>query len=368
MPFYRPIDAPDPFRTQAMNAGLRSSAGGHSSRRPIPVALAAALYLLAAMSHALELQGHRGARGLHPENSLHGFAQALAIGVHTLELDTAITRDGVMVIAHDPRLNPEITRGDDGRWIRPPLRPISTMTFAELQRYDVGRIDPAAEYAQRFAHQRGRDGVRIPRLSALLQMLQDPAATNVRVNIETKIFPDEPALTVDAETFARTLIGELRVAGMAARATIQSFDWRTLAVVQREAPDIATAYLTAQQPWMDNIGAGSAQDSIWTGDTQFRIAGSVPRMVKAAGGRIWSPFHGDLSAELIAQAHTLGLRVIAWTANTRADIERLIDWQVDGIISDYPDLLRTIAAERGVPLPAPVRVRVPSPASVPPRR
>ncbi len=323
------------------------------------IALGITICLLTTMSHALELQGHRGARGLHPENSLRGFVHALAIGVHTLELDTAITRDGVLVIAHDPRLNAEITRDEHGKWIKPPLRPISTITFADLQRYDVGRIDPASEYARRFPHQRGRDGVRIPRLDALLQMLQAPAAASVRVNIETKIFPDEPALTVDAHTFARSLIGALRNAGMQSRATIQSFDWRTLAVVQREAPEIATVYLTAQQPWLDNVGAHTGADSIWTADTQLRIAGSVPRMVKAAGGTIWSPFHGDLNAALVNEAHALGLRVIAWTGNTRAEIERLIDWRVDGIISDYPDLLRTIAAERGYPLPAPITLQLP---------
>lgn len=324
--------------------------------------------LVALMNLALELQGHRGARGLHPENSLYGFARALAIGVHTLELDTAITRDGLMVIAHDPRLNPEITRGPDGKWITPPLQPISAMTFAELQRYDVGRIDPDSVYARRFPHQRGRDGVRIPRLATLLQMLQAPVAADVRVNIETKIFPDEPALTVDAATFARTLIGEIRAAGMASRATIQSFDWRTLAVVQREAPEIVTAYLSAQQPWMDNIGAHAEGASLWTAGTQFRSEGSVPRMVKAAGGSVWSPYLGDLDAALVAQAHALGLRVIAWTANTRAEIERLIEWRIDGIISDYPDLLRTIAAERGVALPAPLEVREPPASSGPAQR
>lgn len=343
-----------------VSARIADESSGDRLRWPRRLTLAAALHLTASMSQALDLQGHRGARGLHPENSLHGFAQALAIGVHTLELDTAITRDGVMVIAHDPRLNPEITRGEDGKWIRPPLRPLSTMTFAELQRYDIGRIDPTSEYARRFPHQRGRDGVRIPPLRALLQMLQAPAAAQVRVNIETKVFPDEPALTVEPEPFARMLIAEIRAAGIASRATIQSFDWRTLAVVQREAPEIDTAYLTAQQPWMDNIGAKSGHDSIWTGAVQYRIAGSVPQMVKTAGGRIWSPFHGDLSIESIAQAHSLGLRVVAWTANTRADIERLIDWRVDGIISDYPDLLRAIAAERGITLPPPIRVPVSS--------
>lgn len=305
---------------------------------------------------AFDLQGHRGARGLAPENTLIGFAKALSIGVSTLELDTAITRDGVVVISHDPRLNPDITRDARGNWITPPFLPISTLAYADLQRYDVGRIKPGTNYAQRYPFQRGRDKTRIPRLSDLFALAQKLGAHDVRFNIETKIFPDEPALTVGAEEFARALIAEIHAAGVTARSTIQSFDWRTLAVVQREAPQIATAYLTAQQPWMDNIRADKGGESPWTAGVQFAKEKSIPRMVHAAGGRIWSPHYADLTRVDLSEARQLGLKTIPWTVNTRPDIERLIDWGVDGLISDYPDLLRTIALEKKLSAPLPVRV------------
>src|SRR5512139_1706868 len=119
---------------------------------------AAALMMMAGAAAGFDLQGHRGARGLLPENTLPAFAQALAIGVTTLELDTAITKDGVVVVSHDATLNPDITRGADGQWLKRDDIVIHTLTWAELQQYDVGRIRPLSVYARRFPEQRAVDG------------------------------------------------------------------------------------------------------------------------------------------------------------------------------------------------------------------
>ncbi|MFN0305221.1 MAG: glycerophosphodiester phosphodiesterase [Burkholderiales bacterium] len=312
---------------------------------------------MSATSLAFDLQGHRGARGLLPENSIAGFVKALAIGVTTLELDVAITKDGVVVISHDPSLNPDITRSGKGKWIEPPYPPIASVFYADLARYDVGKMRPGSNYAQRFPFQKGRARMRIPRLIDLFDTARSLDATAIRFNIETKTFPDSPELTLPPDVFARALIAEIRRANVATRTTVQSFDWRTLAVVQREAPEIPTVYLTAQQEWLDNIWADRETPSPWTIDVRFAVEGSVPRMVQAAGGKIWSPFFGDVTRSNLGEAKALGMRVIAWTVNTRPDMERLIDWGVDGLISDYPDLLRTVAIEKGLPVPAPVRAR-----------
>ena len=154
---------------------------------------------------------------------------------------------------------------------------------------------------------------------------------------------------------SRGLIAVARAHGVAERTTIQSFDWRTLKIVQAEAPEIATAYLTIQQHGEDNIRAG-AGGSPWTAGMRYREHGSVPRMVKAAGGSIWSPYHGDLTAASLAEAHQLDLKVIPWTVNDVAEMDRLIDMGVDGIISDYPDRLREAARAKGFALPAPTPV------------
>ena len=277
--------------------------------------------LLSTSGHAFDLQGHRGARGHWPENTLPGFERAVAMGVDTLELDVGVTRDGVVVIHHDRRLNPDLARGPDGQYVSAPAPTISSLTYAQLERYDVGRIRPGSEYAQRFPHQKPIDGARIPRLSDLLSM-----AKNVRFNIETKLVPEAPDETLPPEPFARAVIAEVRKAGVAERATIQSFDFRTLAVVQREAPEIQTAYLT-----MGKKGE------------------AVPRMVHDAKGGTWSPEFRDLDGRVLAAARELGLRVVPWTVNEPRDIARILSMNVDGIISDYPDRVRAEMERRGMP-------------------
>lgn len=314
------------------------------------------LVLLLAMTRAaaFDLQGHRGARGLAPENTLGAFARALEIGVTTLELDCGVTRDDIIVVSHNRALDPTITRGPDGQWLSDsPL--IRTLDVAALARFDVGRIRPGTDYAQRFPSQQGTDGARIPRLTEVFELARRAGNRSVRFNIETKIDPTRPDDTVGPEIFARSLIAVVREHGVATRTTIQSFDWRTLVIVQTEAPEIATVYLTMQQAGDDTIRA-NADGSPWTAGMRYRDHGTVPSMVKAAGGAVWSPFHGDVTPALLAEAHRLGLKVIPWTVNDRAMMDGLIDLGVDGIISDYPDRLREAVRAKGIALPTPTPV------------
>lgn len=300
---------------------------------------------------ALDLQGHRGARGLFPENTLPAFAAALAIGVSTLELDTVVTADDVLVVSHDPLLNPDITMAG-GEWLqRNPAIAIRQLRYEELCRYDVGRIDSRSGYARRFPRQQAVDGTTIPKLTDIFALARRANNEVVRFNIETKISPEYPDLAPSPEVFVKLLIAEIRAAGLQSRATIQSFDWRTLDIVQRVAPEIATVYLSAQRDWMDNICADQPA-SAWTAGRHVGSYGnSVPRMVQAAGGKVWSPFFGDLTAASLREAKTLGLQVITWTVNEDDDIRRMFALCVDGIISDYPDRLRELAAQAGYRLP-----------------
>lgn len=302
-----------------------------------------------AAAPALDLQGHRGARGLAPENTLAGFATALGLGVTTLELDIAITRDGVPVIAHDPALNPAITRGPDGAFLRERGPRIRDLSFDELQRYDVGRLQPGTRYAAQYPDQQPLDGARIPRLADLFALVKKSGNTAVRFSIETKLNPLAPDDTLPPEDFARRVIAEIRAAGVSRRSTIQSFDWRTLQVVQREAPEIGTVYLTARQRWLDNV---AGEPSPWTAGFRLAEHGSVPKLIHAAGGRIWSSHFGDLDRAQVQQAQALGLQVLAWTVNEPAAIARMLDLGVDGLISDRPDLVRAEMAKRGMALPA----------------
>lgn len=308
----------------------------------------AGLLLLACTAHAFDAQGHRGARGLAPENTLAGFELAMRWGVTTLELDVAVTRDGVVVIHHDLALNPDTTRDADGRWLAEPSAPIHTLDWSALQTFDVGRLKAGTRYAAQHPLQVPADGARIPRLSDLFDSVRRSSHRALRFAIEAKVDPTRPEATLPPASFARVLVDEIRRAGMQDRVQILSFDWRTLQAVQRIAPELPTVYVTAQQRWLDSIGAGRPGASPWTAGFAYDAHGSVPRMIKAAGGAFWSAHHADLTPQALREAQSLGLKVLVWTVNDSAAMGRFIDLGVDGIVTDRPDLLRAVLDERGI--------------------
>ena len=320
----------------------RTPANGLGPRFPRCAARLALLALLFGLglvtARALEIQGHRGARGLLPENTMPAFERAIELGVDVLELDLGMTRDGVPVVHHDRALDPERTREADGAWLAPPGPFLAALDLAELSAFDVGRTAPGSPAAERFPHQVPRDGARIPTLAEVLALGRRPGAGAIRFNIETKVTPLAPEETAGPEELARAVVEVLRAEGMLDRADLQSFDWRVLHEARALAPELSTVCLTAEQRWHDNIHRGRSGPSPWTAGLDIAaFDGSVPRMVKAAGCAVWSPYYRDLAREALAEAHALGLRVVVWTVNDAGDMVALARLGVDGIITDYPD-------------------------------
>lgn len=303
---------------------------------------------------AIDLQGHRGARGLAPENTMAAFRAALAIGVTTLETDLAMTRDGVLVLSHDPRLSAALTRGSNGRWLSEDGPPFFSLSARELAQYDVGRLNPAHKYAEQWTEQKARDGERIPTLQQLFDAARDavsPGGRPVRFNIETKITPSSVDTTPSAESYARAVVDAVRSAKMVDRVTVQSFDWRTLREVRKRAPEMATACLTIDASGMNTVVADASGASPWhAGLKAADYSGSLPRLAQAAGCSIWSPFWRNVTAGSVAEAQALRLKVIPWTVNDPAEIDRLAALGVDGIITDYPDRARRVLSSRSIPI------------------
>ena len=289
-------------------------------------------------AHAMEIQGHRGARGLLPENTIPAFERAIELGVDVLELDLGMTRDGVPVVHHDRALDPDRTRDTSGAWLAPPGPFLNALDLASLSDFDVGRAAPGSKIAKRFPEQVPRDGTRIPTLAEGLALGKRPGADGIRFNIETKVTPLAPEETAGPEEFARAVVGVLRAEGMLDRADLQSFDWRILHEARELAPGLSTVCLTAEQRWHDNILRGRPGPSPWTAGLDIEaFGGSVPRLVEAAGCAVWSPYYGDVTEEALAEAHALGLRVVVWTVNEVEEMLDLARLGVDGIITDYPD-------------------------------
>jgi glycerophosphoryl diester phosphodiesterase len=288
---------------------------------------------------AFELQGHRGARGLFPENTREGIAATIALGVDAIELDVAIAADGVPVVFHDVALNPDLVRGASGGWIAAPGPLIHTLTFAELARHDVGRLRPGSPTAARHPNQIPRDGARIPRLADILALA---VQAGVRVAAELKTLPDRPRATVSPEAMADAVLAVARQENALDLLDVRSFDWRGLVYLGGIAPAVPRTWLTSAET--------VAAADLWWGRP---LVGSTPRTVAAPGGATWAPAWGDLTREAVAEAHALGLRVIPWTVNEAADMARMIAWGADGLCTDRPDIARRVMAEAGLPLPTP---------------
>lgn len=290
---------------------------------------------------AFDLQAHRGGRGLTPESTLAGFKNAISLGVTTLETDLAVTKDDVLVLSHEPRLNPDLVRGPDGKWLAGVGPTIHSLTLAELKAYDIGRLNPATKYGQQFPGQTPHDGERFPTLAELYGM----AGPQVHFNIETKIDPTKPDETVDPTTFAKLTVDAVRAAKMEKRTTIQSFDWRTLIEAKRLAPEIETVCLTIESKGMNTI---EPRPSPWLAGLDAKSAGSVPQLARMAGCSAWSPFFRNVTSANVVEAHALRLKIIPWTVNDPAEMKRLIDLKVDGLITDYPDRGMAVLEEKGL--------------------
>jgi glycerophosphoryl diester phosphodiesterase len=320
-------------------------------RRFMIVAVALCLFMNGKVM-AFDIEAHRGGRALFPENTLQSFANALSMGVNTLELDIGVTRDGAIVVSHERGLNPDLARAADGVYVAPPGIPFVQLRLEDVKKYDVGQIRPNSAYASQFSDQRVVPGTRIPTLKEVLGLVRKSGDRQVRLNIETKLDPGHPEESPTPAHFVGLLLDLLQAEKFSDRVMVQSFDWRTLLLVQKLAPAIPTVYLTQQKGSAPTVQLDKASD--WTaGFNPAEHGNSLPRTIKAAGGAIWSPYFGDVNAALISESHGLGLSVVVWTVNKPDDIARLIDMGVDGIISDRPDLLRKVAGDKGIALPAP---------------
>lgn len=246
-----------------------------------------------------------------PENTLPAFQYAIEQGVDVLELDMAVTRDNVVVVSHDPEMNPKFCRGPEGA-----ERVIRKMTFAQLQAWDCGAVvNPD------FPRQKAVPGTKVPTLEQVFSLA---AKARVEFNIETKIFEARPELTPSPEEFVKLVVAAVNKHGMERRVIVQSFDYRTLQALARIAPQMRRSALIP------------------------RIARDYVEAAKTAQATIVSPEYATVTPEKVAAAHKAGLQVVPWTPNAPADWDKMIAAEVDAIISDDPAALIAHLKQRGL--------------------
>lgn len=295
-----------------------------------------------------DIQGHRGARGLRPENTLPSFDHAIALGVTTLELDTVITRDGVVVVCHNPVLSPRLCLSPQGNPL--PRRPrlfIKNLTLAEVQAFDCGSLNP---HPSQFPQQKRVPGACIPTLQEVIE-LAERRNSSIRYNIESKVNPLRPRDTPGPRVHAEKIVALIEQNDLVERASVQSFDWRVLRAVKQLNPQIQTGALiryTRGRP--GTLKAALGRPSPFLAGLNFsRFRGNVAALLQAAGFiDRYSPNYETLLPhsrnflQPVQEIQQAGFPVIPWTVNDVATMEMLLSLGVDGIITDFPDVLLSL--------------------------
>jgi glycerophosphoryl diester phosphodiesterase len=312
-----------------------------------------------AMPARFELQGHRGARGLKPENTLPSFEVAFDLGVTSVETDVHLTRDAMPVLYHDPALSERICRVIPGKGVPDPARrpAIRSLTLAELRGYRADRNPDPVRFleqdasvtplARLFAEQQGIDPFTPPTLMELFAFagayqgelgtragktsVQQAAVRRARFDLELKRVPFHPEFVDDvfdgtaAGVLEEVLLACVRAADLDGRTAVRSFDHRSVQVLRRLAPGLTAAVLIAETAPV-----------------------SPASLVRQADAVVYCPEYRFLDEALVRQCHAQGVRVVPWTVNQPAEWRRLLDWGVDGITTDFPDQLGRLLRERGI--------------------
>ena len=303
---------------------------------------------------SFDLQSHRGGRGEWTEESLAAFANSLALGVTTLELDTHLTEDGKVIVWHDDTIQANKCADTAPATAGDPEFPYVGDRVAGLSLAQVRTLNCGYVQLPGYPEQDVIEGNRIAELQDVYRLVRDAGAAKVRFNVETKVEDSEIGGN-GMESLTRAVVAEIQASGMADRTTLQSFDWSALNLTREIAPELTLVALSSGDAWM-GVGQPGASPNLGGIDIDD-YDGSLPKAAAAQGYDAVSPTFRSVTPAMIAEAHSLGLPVIPWTVNTTADMERLMDLGVDGIITDYPTRLRTLMEERGLKLPKAYEVK-----------
>ncbi len=313
---------------------------------------------------AFDIQAHRGGLGLVTESTLQAFANALELGVSTLELDTQVSADGVVIVTHDRQILPNRCLDTEPAFASDPDFPYVGKYIRDLDWDQIRTLDCGSQRAAAHAEQRTVPGARMVLLSEVFDLVKRYRAFDVQLNIETKVEAGAPQETVPREDFVRAVLAQIEQHRMHNQVSIQSFDWGALMLVRSLAPQIPIVALSNAQSFLQ---CGMPGASPWTGGIDMDdFDCNLVAAAASFGADAISPVHGlpqdgvitdsdyqpFTTREMVAQAQAAGMKVIPWTVNDPATMAHLMDLGVDGIITDYPDRLRDLAAQRAIALPA----------------
>lgn len=333
-------------------------------RPPATPALARAFCVVAALCLPLplfaaqtQIVAYRGGAGLYPENTREAFAHALSVGVDALHVTVAVTADDVPVAIHDLNLDGDLTRGLGGAWLGGYEPAIIHFTFRELQDFDVGRANPNSADHRRHPERTPIDGTAPIALAELFQILRRARNKTVDLYVEALDSPFQRALTPRPRDYAERLTQTLGTGRGMARTVLLSRDWTLLRVAELLEPELRTGCVTIETKWLDTVRRNEDHPSPWLGGIDVDDYPSLPAAVQASGCTLWAPHVEGVSAEEVARARELGLRVALWPVDAPGAMTLWMDQGVDALMTDRPDVLRGVLVERGLAPPPRTRVR-----------
>lgn len=290
----------------------------------------------------IKIYGHRGARGDLPENTLESFKYLFENNIHAYETDILISKDFIPVITHDFRLDPSYTKDINDNWIEDENIKIIDLTYDQISQFDVGTLNKLSRYGRKFINQKSLENQKIPKLSDLLKLTSDNIVENLLINLEIKSTPVEKSLTPEPNEMVKIIIDEVSRSNLEDRIIYSSFDWRVLREIKERDSKIPRAYLTS------GVKGKIYDKSPWLDFTPLHNGVELPELIKALGGSAWHPNYKDVNKEIVQISHDKGLPVNVWTVNKENDMLRMIDYGVDGIMTDYPLKLKGLCERENI--------------------
>ena len=296
----------------------------------------------------IRIYGHRGARGEIAENSIEGFKHTFALGIKAVEFDVVISKDKIPVLYHYFHLISDIVKDEKGNWLKNSELKVFDKSYEELSKYNIGGLDPESKHGKRFKEQKLLKNAKIPKLSELLELASRKENKDVFLNIEVKSTPFKLGLTPIPSDTVSLILKDIDTHKLEDRIIISSFDWRILYELKKQNPRILRGFITLQQD-LSTTKKNIYENSPWMAknyslDQLFLI----PNIIKSLEGHVWCAFYRDVTKQNVELAHKHGLATCVWTVNREQDIIRMIEYGVDGIITDYPKKVQEICKSKNI--------------------
>ena len=296
----------------------------------------------------VRIYGHRGARGDMVENSISGLKYAFDLGIRAVEFDVVISKDNIPVLFHDYRLNTDLVKDSSGNWITDKNMKLRDLTYGEISKYTIESVKPDTKYAKRFKNQQSAKGEKIPKLTEFFKLVTEDKYKDAFLNLEIKSTLTQENVTPNPEKMVSLILKDIKEFNLEDRTLITSYDWRILYELKKQNPNVLRGFITLQQD-LPTTKKNVYENSPWmVKKYPMEELFLLPNIIKSLEGHVWSVFYRDVTKQNVELAHKHGLATCVWTVNREKDIIRMIEYGVDGIITDYPKKAQEICKSKNI--------------------